>query len=99
MVNEGHFSEFINDVSIQAKMENVWSNTCGSWENCNVETIQSFLSQCLEYNIDPQFCMNWVEQHQNEIPNWSAVSETSLGWVNQHTSTGSAISISEHDLS
>jgi hypothetical protein len=99
VVNEEHFSDFINHVSIQAKMENVWSYTCGSWENCNVETIQSFLSQCLEYNIDPLFCMNWVEQHQNEIPNWSAVSETSLGWVNQHTSTGSAISISEQDLS
>ena len=99
MVNESHFSEFINDVSIQAKMENVWSYTCGSWENCNENTIQSFLSQCLEYNIDPQFCMSWVEMHQNEIPNWEAVSETSLGWVNQHTSTGSAISISEHDLS
>ena len=98
MVNESHFSEFISDVSIQAKMENVWSYTCGSWENCNDGTILSFLSQCLEYNIDPQFCMSWVEKHQNEIPNWEAVSATSLGWVNQHTSTGSAISISEQDL-
>jgi hypothetical protein len=96
---DNQFSNFINDLSIQTKMENVWSNTCGSWENCNETTIQSFLAQCLDYNIDPQYCMSWVEQHQNEIPNWSAVSETSLEWVNEHTSTGSPISISEQDLS
>lgn len=95
---DNQFSNFINDLSIQTKMENVWSNTCGSWENCNETTIQSFLAQCLDYNIDPQYCMSWVEQHQNEIPNWSAVSETSLEWVNEHTSTGSPISISEQDL-
>jgi hypothetical protein len=99
MAYENQFSNFINDLSIQTKMENVWSNTCGSWENCNETTIQSFLAQCLDYNIDPQYCMSWVEQHQNEIPNWSAVSETSLEWVNEHTSTGSPISISEQDLS
>jgi hypothetical protein len=99
MAYENQFSNFINDLSIQTKMENVWSNTCGSWENCNEMTIQSFLAQCLDYNIDPQYCMSWVEQHQNEIPNWSAVSETSLEWVNEHTSTGSPISISEQDLS
>ncbi|MBT2696481.1 hypothetical protein J7E79_03400 [Bacillus sp. ISL-40] len=99
MTNDFQFSNFINDVSLQTKMENVWSNTCGSWENCNEETIQSFLAQCLDYNIDPQYCMSWVEQHKEEIPNWTNVSETSLGWVNQHTSTGSAISITEQDFS
>jgi hypothetical protein len=96
---ENQFSNFINDISVQTKMENVWLNTCGSWENCNAETVQSFLSQCLDYNIDPQFCMSWVEQHRDQIPNWTAVSETSLSWVNEHTSTGSAISITEQDLS
>jgi len=95
MFNDHQFSEFINEVSIQAKMENVWSYTCGSWQNCNEETIQAFLAKCLDYNIDPQYCMSWVEQHQNDIPNWSAVSETSLGWVNEHTSSGSPISTSE----
>ena len=96
---DNQFSHFINELSVLTKMENVFSNTCGSWENCNEATIQSFLSQCLDYNIDPQFCMSWVEQHQSEIPNWSAVSGASLGWVNEHTSSGSAISISEQDFS
>ncbi|MED1472317.1 hypothetical protein [Bacillus salipaludis] len=99
MTYENQFSDFINELSLQTKMENVWFNTCGSWQNCTETTIQSFLSQCLEYNIDPQFCMSWVEQHSNEIPNWAAVSEMSLGWVNQHTSSGSPFSIHDEDLS
>ena len=99
MMSEHQFSHFINELSIQTKMENVWSYTCGSWENCNEATIQSFLALCLDYNIDPQFCMSWVEQHKAEIPNWNAVSQTSLGWVNDHTSTGSAISINDEGLS
>lgn len=99
MPNEQHFSSFIDELSIQTKMENVWLNTCGSWNNCNKDTIQSFLAQCLEYNIDPQFCMSWVEQHRNQIPSWSAVSETSLGWVNAHTSTGSPLSLTDETLS
>lgn len=99
MTYENQFSNFINELSIQTKMENIWSNTCGSWQNCNETNIQSFLAQCLEYNIDPQFCMSWVEKHQDQIPNWQAVSHTSLGWVNQHTSTGSTISITEDELS
>jgi hypothetical protein len=96
---ENQFSNFINELSVQTKMENVWVNTCGTWENCNESTIQSFLGQCLEYNIDPQFCMSWVEEHMDQIPDWTAVSETSLNWVNEHTSTGSAISITEQDPS
>ena len=96
---ESQFSNFIDEVFIQGKMENVFSYTCGSWQNCNQDTIQSFLSQCMEYNIDPQYCMSWVEQHKDEIPNWGAVSETSLGWVNEHTSSGSPISITEQGLS
>jgi hypothetical protein len=96
---ENQFSNFINDLSLQTKMENVWQNTCGSWGNCNETTIQSFLAQCLEYNLDPQYCMSWVEKHQSEIPNWSAVSKTSLDWVNEHTSTGTPISTNEQEFS
>lgn len=98
LANE-QFSNFINEVSVQAKMENVFLNTCRNWDNCNETTIQSFLSQCLDYNIDPQFCMSWVEQHQDQILNWSSVSSTSLNWVNEHTSTGSAISITDEQFS
>ncbi|XJZ28892.1 hypothetical protein ACF5W4_08940 [Bacillota bacterium Lsc_1132] len=88
MESQNGFSNFINSVSIQAKMENIWRNTCGSWEHVNEETIQSFLSQCLEYNLDPQYCMSWIEQHKDRIQNWPSVSSTSLNWVNEHTSTG-----------
>ena len=49
----------------------------------------------LEKSIDPQYCMSWVEQHSNQIPNWSAISKVSLEWVNEHTSTGSPINIHE----
>lgn len=90
---------FINELAIQVKMENIWANTCRSWQNCNETTIQSFLSQCEEYNIDPQFCMSWVENYKNQIPNWSAVSSTSLGWINNHTSTGSSLTITENEFS
>lgn len=76
---------------IKQEMERIWSETCGSWENCNVENIQSFLSQCSEKGIDPQYCMSWVEQHSHQIPNWSAISTVSLEWVNEHTSTGSPV--------
>jgi hypothetical protein len=86
-----------NDLSIQSKMENLLVSTCGSWQNCTESTIQSFLAQCLENNIDPQYCMGWVEQHKTQITDWPAVSKVSLDWVNQHTSTGSPISFTEHD--
>lgn len=99
MANEQQFSNFINELSIYTKMENIWFNTCGTWQNCNQSTIQSFLSECLDYNLDPQYCMSWVEQHKSDIPNWEAVSETSLGWVNQHTSTGSPYSVTDVELS
>jgi hypothetical protein len=82
---------------VQEKMEEILRNTCGTWENCNETTVQSFLSQCLKNNIDPQFCMSWVEQHKDKIPNWSAVSQTSLEWVNEHTSTGSPVSAADQD--
>jgi hypothetical protein len=86
-----------NNPSIQTKLENIWTNTCGSWQNCTETTIQSFLAQCQENNIDPQYCMSWVEQHREQIPDWPAVSKVSLDWINQHTSTGSPISFTEQD--
>lgn len=83
--------------NVQAKMESVWQSTIGSWQNCTESTIQSFLSQCLENNIDPQYCMSWVEQHKAKISDWSTVSKSSLDWMNQHTSTGSPITYTEQD--
>ncbi|WML44734.1 hypothetical protein [Neobacillus sp. PS3-40] len=91
--------DFVDEVATQVKMENIWANTCGTWENCNETTIQSFLSRCDDYNIDPQFCMSWVETHKDLIPNWGAVSETSLNWVNDHTSSGSSFSVSDENFS
>jgi len=99
MANDSQFSDFINELSIQTKMENIWSNTCGSWQNCNETTLQAFLEECLDYNLDPQFCMNWIEQHHDQIPNWYTISNTSLNWINQHTSSGSPLSITEQELS
>ncbi len=84
-----------NNPSIQMKLENIWINTCGSWQNCTETTIQSFLAHCQDNNIDPQYCMGWVEEHKSRIPDWPSVSKVSLDWVNQHTSTGSPISFTE----
>lgn len=84
-----------HDLSIQAKMESLLINTCGSWQNFTATSIQSFLTQCLDNNIDPQYCMSWVEQHKSQIPDWPTVSKVSLDWINEHTSTGSAISFTE----
>ncbi|HWO95068.1 MAG TPA: hypothetical protein VNM45_01695 [Bacillus sp. (in: firmicutes)] len=95
MPNENQFMNSTAAPSVQVKMEEIWRTTCGSWENCNESTVQSFLSECQEHNLDPQFCMSWVEQHRDQIPNWSAVSNTTLEWMNQHTSTGSPISGTE----
>lgn len=85
-------------MSIQAKMESIFQKTCQSWENCSESNIQSFLAQCLENNIDPQFCMSWVEQHNAEIPQWNSISKVSLEWVNQHTSTGTPLTTDENNL-
>ncbi|MDV7766794.1 hypothetical protein [Peribacillus sp. CSMR9] len=88
----------MSNENIQNKMENIWQDTCGSWENCTETTIQSFLAKSEESNIDPQYCMSWVEQHKTQIPEWPAVSKVSLDWVNQHTSTGSPLSMKDQDL-
>ncbi|MFB6468804.1 hypothetical protein ACE38V_18775 [Cytobacillus sp. Hz8] len=82
--------------SIESKIERIWDNTCQSFQNCTSSNIQSFLQECLENQIDPQFCMSWVEQHKSEIPDWNSVSETSLNWINQHTSTGSPYPFKEN---
>ncbi|MFC7395472.1 hypothetical protein [Scopulibacillus cellulosilyticus] len=87
-----------NNHSSQTIIEDIWNDTCGSWQNCTEKSIQSFLTQCQENNIDPQYCMGWVEQHKEQIPDWQSVSKGSLDWINQHTSTGSPISINNQDL-
>jgi len=79
--------------SVQETMESFWRTTCGTWGNCNESTVQAFLSQCEQHSIDPQFCMNWIQQNRDKIPNWSAVSDTTREWVNEHTSTGSPVSM------
>jgi hypothetical protein len=86
------------DTSIDNKMADIWSSTCGSWENCNVHNVQSFLSECHNENIDPQYCRDWIQQHNESIPDWSAVSEITQDWVNQHTSTGSPISVADENV-
>lgn len=91
MHNNEPFNGMMDELAIQTKMENIWLNTCRTWDNCNEITVQAFLSQCLDYNLDPQFCMSWVEQHMDQIPDWTAVSQVSLDWINQHTSSGSAL--------
>ncbi|MGM7722347.1 hypothetical protein [uncultured Metabacillus sp.] len=79
------------DGSVQEKMEDIWEKTCGTWENCNESTVQSFLAECEKHSIDPQFCMSWIQEHQNRIPNWQNVTDVTREWVVQHTSTGSPI--------
>ncbi|MGE6261039.1 hypothetical protein ACQKCU_24720 [Heyndrickxia sporothermodurans] len=86
-----------DNLSIQAKMEKLFINTCRTWQNCTESNIKAFLEQCQENNIDPQFCMGWVEQHKSQIPEWQAISNVSLEWINQHTSTGSPISLNKLD--
>ena len=76
--------------SIQTKMEQILSHTCGSFEKCTEINIQSFLTQCYEENIDPQYCLSWITEHNAKIPNWPNVSKISQEWINGHTSGGSA---------
>ncbi|UCZ53908.1 hypothetical protein LGQ02_03745 [Bacillus shivajii] len=59
-----------NRNAAQEKMENIFHNTCGSWEDCNELDIQLFFQQCLKNHIDPNYCMSWVEQHKAQMPNW-----------------------------
>ncbi|MBU9713889.1 hypothetical protein [Evansella tamaricis] len=75
------------DSKVQDKMEEIWRVTCGSWENCSTSNIQHFLSQCEEKSIDPQFCMNWIQQHSDKIPDWPLVSDMTREWVIEHTSS------------
>lgn len=85
-----------NQKSLQDKLQDICSNTCGTWQNCNETNMVTFLTKCNNDNIDPQYCMGWVEQHKEEIPNWHAISGICLSWINQHTSTGSPIQIDEN---
>jgi hypothetical protein len=81
--------------SIRQHMENAFIKTCRSWQNCTEESVQAFLEECLEAGIDPQYCMSWVEQHQDQIPDWDTTANAALGWMNDHTSTGSPVSGNE----
>jgi hypothetical protein len=87
------------DAFVLEKIEDIWRTTCGSWDNVNESTVQSFLSKCEKHSIDPQFCMSWIQKHNEKIPNWSAVSDTTREWVVQHTSTGSPISNTRDNIS
>ncbi|OCA90078.1 hypothetical protein F7984_04280 [Pradoshia sp. D12] len=84
--------------SIQIKMEQILSHTCGSFENCTETNIQTFLTQCYEENIDPQYCLSWIAEHNAKIPNWANVSKISQEWINGHTSTGSTFFNNEGDV-
>ncbi|PLS18815.1 hypothetical protein CVD28_04995 [Bacillus sp. M6-12] len=86
------------DFAVQEKMESIWRVTCVSWEDCNENNVRSFLSKCDDENIDPLFCMNWIQQHRGKIPNAPLIVDTALQWVNQHTSTGTPITDSEQSL-
>ncbi|MDQ0220622.1 hypothetical protein ELQ35_05765 [Peribacillus cavernae] len=98
MPEQNEFTKSTPNSSILEAMEEIWRTTCGTWQNCNETTVQSFLSKCEESNFDPQFCMTWIQHHSDKIPNWSAVADTTQEWVNQHTSTGSPISVSEDNI-
>lgn len=91
MPNKNQYTNSTENPSIQKTMENIWSTTCRTWLNCNESNVLSFLSQCQQHSIDPQFCMSWVEKHNDKIPNWQEVSNSTLKWMNEHTSTGSLI--------
>jgi hypothetical protein len=91
MQDQNLFSKNGANSSMQAYVEEIWQQTCGTWDNVNESTVQDFLSQCDEKNIDSQFAMSWVEQNKENIPDWQSVSRVSLDWMNQHTSTGSPL--------
>jgi hypothetical protein len=94
MTKENEMINSVDALSVQETMEDIWRKTCGTWENCNESNVEPFLSKCLDHNIDPQYCMNWIIQHSDQIPNQSAVLDKAREWVNKHTSTGSPISAS-----
>lgn len=95
MPDQNEFNDFSTDYSVMDKMEDIFLSTCGTWQNCNESNIQTFLSKCEQENIDPQFCMNWIQDNHDKIPNWPNISDTTREWVIEHTSTGSPISGSE----
>ncbi|MDQ0254663.1 hypothetical protein J2S74_002042 [Evansella vedderi] len=91
MTVENQFNQSNVDASTQNKMEEIWRITCGSWENCSQSNIQNFLSQCEEVSIDPQYCLNWIIEHSDQIPNWASISNNAREWVIDHTSTGNPV--------
>ncbi|MED1201652.1 hypothetical protein [Heyndrickxia acidicola] len=87
----------VTQTSLESILEQNWKRACGSWSSCNAQSIESFLNLCLEQNVDPQFCMSWVEKHKDKIKDWNEVSKTSLEWIDAHTSGGSAVAFSTED--
>lgn len=79
--------------NVQKKIEDIFEVTCGSWQGCNQSTVRNFLSQCQEHGVDPQYCLGWLEQNKEQITNWASFSHSALDWVNEHTSTGSPITL------
>lgn len=79
--------------NFKEKLQHIFASTCGTWENCNEVTVISFLTQCLNNSIDPQFGFSWLEEHQEEIPDWTNFSDTAQDWISEHTSTGTPISM------
>lgn len=92
MPDQNEINDFSTDYPVMDKMEDIFRSTCGTWQNCNESNIQTFLSKCEQENIDPQFCMNWIKDNHDKIPNWTNISDTTREWVIEHTSTGSPIS-------
>jgi hypothetical protein len=84
-------------INIQEKMVSIFKTTCGSWQNCNESTVLSFLAECRDQSIDPQYSFNWLEEHKEQMTNWPNLSSSAQDWVNQHTSSGSPISMNKMD--
>ncbi|SNX74712.1 hypothetical protein SAMN05877753_11033 [Bacillus oleivorans] len=74
---------------IQDQVNRIFKETCGSWQNCNQSNVLSFLAQCEEQGLDPQYCFSWLSQNKELISDWSHFSQVAQEWVNEHTSTGS----------
>ncbi|WP_100407391.1 hypothetical protein [Bacillus solitudinis] len=89
MENEHHIK------NIENQTVEIFKETCGTWQSCDSENVVTFLNECREHSIDPQFCLNWLEEHKEQIPGWLGFSKMAQDWVSEHTSTGSPISMKD----
>ncbi|UOE96158.1 hypothetical protein [Alkalihalobacillus sp. LMS39] len=74
--------------NIKNEIQAIFKETCGTWQNCTEETVLHFLSTCQSRNLDPQYCMNWLEEHKEQIAHWNEFSEAAQEWVNENTASG-----------